>query len=297
MRRKFLLAVAAMAMLAAGAVTAQDGPVCADCHDEVAASMTHQIHMRIQEFEVQGHAVGCVGCHGDGAQHMEEGDPALIRTFADKTAEDAAACLSCHQSKGLPEWHASTHAMEDVTCFECHGIHEKRNPNASCKSCHADSYAQFQLPSHHPVREGKMGCISCHDPHAASEAQLRHNDMRVNDLCYTCHQDKEGPFIFEHEPVVEDCTLCHQPHGSVADNLLTANEPMLCYQCHEPHFHAALFSPDGHIDIGGTEYDNPFGELSMNRAFTTKCSQCHYKIHGSDLPSQTLTSGGRGLVR
>ena len=121
--------------------------------------------------------------------------------------------------------------------------------------------------------------------------------MRSNDLCYTCHQDKEGPFIFEHQPVLEDCSLCHQPHGAVADNLLTANEPMLCLQCHEIHFHAGLISPDGEIEVGGSHFENPFGEYSMNRSFTTKCSQCHSSIHGSDVPSQSLAGGGRGLVR
>lgn len=269
---------------------------CGDCHDDVAAAMTHQIHMRILPFEVRGRAVGCEGCHGDGTQHMEEGDPALIRTFKDRTADDAAACLSCHASDGLASWSASTHAAEDVSCLECHSIHSQQSPLESCNQCHAAVAAEMQLPSHHPVREGRMSCASCHDPHAATEAQLR-TEMRVNDLCYTCHQDKEGPFIFEHEPVVEDCRLCHTPHGSVANNLLTANEPMLCYQCHEPHFHAALVSPPGTVDVGGTHRENPHGTASMNVAFTTKCSQCHSQIHGTDLPSQALASGGSGLVR
>ena len=56
--------------------------------------MTNQIHMRIQPFEVSGRQVGCEGCHGDGEAHMEEGDPALIRTFKDWTPSDVAACVS-----------------------------------------------------------------------------------------------------------------------------------------------------------------------------------------------------------
>jgi DmsE family decaheme c-type cytochrome len=226
---------------------------------------------------------------------MEEGDSTLIRTFGNGP-EDADACLSCHQTKGLPEWHASTHAAEDLSCSDCHSIHTKKKPLKACKSCHADTLAAFELPSHHPLREGRMSCVSCHDPHAATEAQLR-TEQRVNDLCFQCHQDKEGPFIFEHDPVVEDCRQCHQPHGAVANNLLTANEPMLCFQCHEPHFHAGLVSPEGEIEVGGTHRENPFGTASMNVAFTTKCSQCHSQIHGTDLPSQALAGGGRGLVR
>ena len=59
-----------------------------------------------------------------------------------------------------------------------------------------------------------MSCSSCHNPHAAGESMLTNNNMRLNDLCYTCHQSQEGPFVFEHAPVVEDCGICHTPHGA-----------------------------------------------------------------------------------
>jgi DmsE family decaheme c-type cytochrome len=299
MLRKSLLtaALAAVCMVTVPAL-ANDGSMCADCHDEVAAGMTHQIHMRIQPFEVYGREVGCQGCHGDGAAHMEEGDPSLIRTFTDWTDDDVDACIACHGSKGMTEWNASTHSMENVPCGACHGIHETKRPEAACKDCHSDVIAQFQLPNHHPVPEKKMSCADCHDPHSASESMLRDNHMRLNDLCYTCHQSQEGPFIFEHEPVQESCALCHQPHGSVADSLLTANEPMLCLQCHEFHFHAGLISPEDEIvDVGGFERENPYGADGMNVSFTTKCTQCHSQIHGTDLPSQTLSGAGFGMVR
>lgn len=293
-----VLALVAVALAVVLPATSQEGAGdCGMCHDDVAEAMTRQVHMRIRSFEVDGRPVGCVGCHGEGEAHMEEGDPALIRTFAEPTAEDAAVCLDCHRAKGTPEWTASTHAMEEILCFECHTVHRETNPLESCADCHQEVYAELQLPSHHPVREGKLTCVSCHDPHLATEAQLA-THRRVNDLCFDCHQSKEGPYIFEHEPVVEDCRLCHRAHGAVADNLLTANQPMLCLQCHDIHFHAGLLSPDeGHVDVGGREFENPWGAEGMNRAFTTSCTQCHSQIHGSDLPTQSLAGGGHGMVR
>ena len=293
MKRSTLALVSVVCALALPAVAA-DSP-CADCHDEVAAEMANQIHMRIEPFEVFGRQVGCEGCHGDGTKHMEEGDPSLIRSFSNP-AEDASACLDCHSLKNQGEWNASTHAMENLTCLDCHSIHKASNPINTCKDCHQQVYAQFELPSHHPVPEGKMSCASCHDPHAATESQLN-TPMRLNDLCYECHQGKEGPFVFEHAPVVEDCSLCHSAHGSIPNNLLTVNEPTLCLQCHEFHFHAGLLSPDGEWEVGGSHYENPQGEHSFNASFTTKCTQCHSQVHGTDLPSQSTAGAGYGLVR
>lgn len=271
-----------------------DDATCLSCHeDQLLAS--DNIHARIERFEVRGHAVGCEGCHGPGAAHAEELDPELIGTFAPGGLGDTA-CLSCHQAKGLGQWHASTHAAENVGCVDCHSTHTAKVALDACQSCHGDVLAAFQLPSHHPVREAKMDCASCHDPHGSAERMLK-AVLRVNDLCTDCHQDKEGPFIFEHEPVQEDCRTCHVPHGSVANNLLVANEPALCLQCHEPHFHSGYRSSDSHeVDVGGIERGNPFGARGMNIAFTTSCSQCHSQVHGSDLPSQTVAGQGRGLT-
>ncbi len=272
------------------------GQACLECHEGSELNLDN-VHARIEPFEVREHAVGCEGCHGPGSLHAEEGEAGLIRSFADDGYAASEACMECHQTKGLTEWHASTHAAEEVACTDCHSVHEASQPQDACIGCHTEQVARFRLPSHHPVREGKMSCASCHDVHAATEAQLK-SRLRTNDLCFTCHQAKEGPFVFEHAPVQEECGICHEPHGSVANNLLTANEPMLCLQCHDLHFHAGYRSSDSSVvEVGGFERENPFGASGFNMAFTTSCTQCHSKIHGSDLPSQTVPGQGKGLLR
>ena len=44
----------------------------------------------------------------------------------------------------------------------------------------------------------------------------------------------------EHQPVTEDCSHCHRPHGSVHPRLLKARGPALCQQCHSAAFHPSL---------------------------------------------------------
>ena len=36
----------------------------------------------------------------------------------------------------------------------------------------------------------------------------------LNDTCYDCHAEFRGPYLWEHAPVPEDCSNCHDPHGS-----------------------------------------------------------------------------------
>jgi predicted CXXCH cytochrome family protein len=140
--------------------------------------------------------------------------------------------------------------------------------NDACLRCHQAERAQFSMPYHHPVREGKMSCADCHDPHGgAAGDNLRM--ASVNQLCLSCHAQYRGPFAYQHPPVTEDCLLCHFPHGSPNTNLLEVSEPALCLQCHAGHHNGA------------------------GLPLTDRCTNCHISIHGTDVPTP---SGGSRFV-
>jgi len=285
---------------------------CAACHDEdLVMGFSRTVHGRLAHFEVLDGRRGCEACHGSATAHMESGDPAAISGLkGDSPEEIAKVCTGCHSGKQMFAWYGSEHQMSGVGCTDCHRIHvgtEKgrryfnlQSPEI-CYQCHAEVRGQFLLPSRHPLKEGKMTCGACHDPHGNYPRHLQ-TDERLNDLCFNCHSAKQGPFIFEHAPVVEDCSICHVPHGSVANNLLLQTEPFLCLQCHEFHFHSAQESNEEDPVIVGDPgferpFSNPFGTFGYKVAFTTKCSQCHTQIHGSDLPSQSLPGQGKSFTR
>jgi len=311
---------------------------CATCHEKMVPAFAKTVHGRLADFETMGSEKGCESCHGPGSLHAEAGDTAFVFSFA-KLAPDqsSAICLKCHSSDSLMEWHGNLHAMADVACSDCHQIHQGANPTrkslkqsepALCYDCHQEYQAKANFPSHHPIKEGKMVCTSCHQAHGSAAKGLLKTDERPNDLCFNCHARHQGPFVFEHAPVQEDCSICHDPHGTVANNLLKQNEPFLCLQCHESHFHATRTGSstnpgntafDGNtlngstpagLPIDGTrvEFSNSHGTDAWAQAFGTKCTVCHSKVHGSDLPSQTAPSvnsagdrgwpdGARGLTR
>jgi DmsE family decaheme c-type cytochrome len=292
------ICMALLAFASPGGASSQPGrEACASCHEAVVEQFSANVHGRLREFEVDQGITGCPACHGDVEKHMESGNVKDLVRFGKDRQQDNQTCLRCHGRQGFAAFNGSVHASE-AACTTCHTIHKSSTPSSSCKGCHNDVWSQTLAPSHHPIREGGMTCASCHDVHKANPGALA-TEGRINDLCVKCHSEKEGPFIFQHEPVEEDCTLCHQPHGSTADNLLVANEPFLCLQCHEFHFHTGLETrPETPtVTVGGRAYPNVLGAHGYQRSFATKCTQCHAQIHGSDSPSQGISGRGRALTR
>jgi DmsE family decaheme c-type cytochrome len=138
----------------------------------------------------------------------------------------------------------------------------------TCSQCHKNKRAEIWRSAHMPVREGKMTCSNCHNPHGTySESLLK--EATVNDTCYKCHAEKRGPFLWEHAPVRENCMNCHEAHGSNNDFMLKISRPRLCQQCH-----ANLTGHPGNPR-------NPFSIYAINR----ECQNCHQQIHGSNSPS------------
>lgn len=289
---------------------------CLECHEDMAEHYSHNIHARLADFEMMGGQQGCEACHGPGSLHVDnDGDTEKILMLGEmKSEEVGAVCATCHVDGDLMDWTHSEHALADLSCTDCHSIHAedakkaylKQEDPELCYSCHGEMQAKSNFPSHHPVKEGKMSCGDCHNPHGDLNTH-----ERTNDLCLDCHSRYQGPFVFGHAPVEDDCTICHDPHGSVANNLLVQNEPFLCLQCHEGHFHILRkgFDPDtgsftadniarggiadiGVVDQAGTIAANPHGAEGFQKSFGTKCTTCHQVVHGSDFPSQPLTGGG-----
>ena len=287
---------------------------CLECHDGMEADYSRTVHGQLDAYQYPGLASGCESCHGPGAKHVESEDPAdIFLPTADMGNDGTDLCLDCHTTGRTLNWEMGVHAESDVSCLSCHKMHDNSARRALladteeevCFTCHMDTRNKFQLPSHHPVREGFMTCSSCHDTHGDQFKEIADGETS-RDACLVCHQQHAGPFVFEHSPVMEDCSICHDVHGTVANNLLKQNEPFICLQCHQPHFHSILAGAEGDygtppaVEAADPNYGGLTGTShgdSMKRVMLTKCTQCHQSIHGTDLPSQSIPGQGRALNR
>lgn len=281
---------------------------CLNCHDEESSDEKYQVKAIFQSRHGQrGHArspfapggLQCEACHGPGARHSQKDSNKLTTTNSFKAdsflgvAERNQACLGCHQDQTRNAWHGSAHDRSQVACTDCHKMHTaggdrvlaRATQPAVCYACHKQQRADFQKPSSHPVRHGKMGCGDCHNAHGSGAATAQLAKPTLNQTCTSCHADKRGPLLWEHAPVAEDCSTCHASHGSVRAALLSKPAPLLCQQCH---------SSQGHPSVPRTPAGLPgAGSAGAGAIFISagSCSNCHTQVHGSNHPA------GRKLLR
>jgi len=137
-----------------------------------------------------------------------------------------------------------------------------------CYTCHLDVRAEFARPFHHRVNEGLIQCADCHNPHGGFLAhQLRRTDG-YDEVCYKCHAEKQGPFVYQHEAKIKGCTVCHSPHGSTNQRMLKQNHVnLLCISCHSLN-----------ADVGPSATPSFHDQSTKYQA----CTLCHVAIHGSN---------------
>jgi predicted CXXCH cytochrome family protein len=223
---------------------------CEQCHEEIYRGFQTADHARLIAEGPNALNAGCESCHGPASLHSDSGGE--IKPPYSFTA-------------GRPE-PASVEALP--------GVPPARATETVCYQCHADVRGQFQLPSHHPVPEGRMSCTECHSLHKGSaRAGGGTALLSQEENCLKCHPAQRGPYVFEHEALREGCTTCHTAHGSVNARMLTERNSNLCLKCHFQQVKG------GSILIGGSDHTL---RLQQGTCWT---AGCHEAVHGSRVNS------------
>lgn len=270
------------------------GSECLECHeashDRNVASFALDAHGKSGKFLKDSRATKCDSCHGNPEKHMGSGKPEdIINPAKLPSAQANEWCLRCHSGdQHTFAWQGSEHDRKDMSCLSCHSVHHAKSPERlltnftvedTCLNCHKEQRkALFQRSTHLFRTEQhnmKVGCASCHNPHGGEGRKMLVSPT-VNTLCYNCHAEKRGPFLWEHPPAREDCMVCHSPHGANNPKLLVARGHLLCQQCH-------IHMLPRHSTTAG----RPLDIWSINRG----CVNCHNQVHGSNHP------GGRTFGR
>lgn len=262
---------------------------CKSCHEDMPVKGFYR------SFEDSPHFVttldtrkrpqwhGCEACHGPGKEHVEGGGD-KTKIFSFKNASDkeiTQRCLACHAS-GTQHMNAinSEHAKNGVSCISCHSPHHaqtkefllvKSQPEL-CYTCHLSKKAEFEMPFHHRVNEGLIQCSDCHNVHGTAGPKQVRTSSSQDAICFKCHTDKQGPFVYEHAAVkIAGCASCHNVHGAPNAHMLKLSSVnLLCLQCHTTSsFSGAPGAPSFHNQA----------------SFFQSCTLCHVAIHGSNFSS------------
>ena len=201
----------------------------------------------------------CAGCHPKQYEEFKHSTHSRIAIPGDKDKVGVQGCETCHGPGSL---HAEAGGGKGV------GIINPRKDPSICFSCHLDKKAEFRLPYHHPVLEGKMSCADCHNAHGEDVRPWSATSMKdINEACYKCHKDQRGPFVWEHEALREGCATCHKIHGSIHEKMLLARDANLCLRCH---------TQVGFPTIGKSSHAT---RLPTGTCFS---AACHTAVHGSN---------------
>jgi hypothetical protein len=207
---------------------------CVFCH----ANRSHPVEGSLATYEVPiftGHAIGCQRCHGPGEHHaaLHDGsadDVNLAETIvnparlAPKLRE--AVCQQCHLSGAAKVLRrGKTHydfrpgmPLEEVirVFVDAGGERDTARFVGHVEQMHASRCFQ--------ASEGRMGCITCHDPHEQPPQDARIGYFRSR--CLTCHEQQGCTESADaREATGDNCIECHMPslgteirHAAISDH-------------------------------------------------------------------------------
>jgi DmsE family decaheme c-type cytochrome len=277
--------------------------VCTRCHDQAEAKPVLSIYQTAHGVKADSRTPGCQSCHGASTDHVKNeaaADPrppvdvSFNKRHGSGSDKEVATCLACHENGQRQHWEGSKHESAKVGCANCHASHVRKDPvlvktqqPEVCFACHKSERAQIHRVSTHPVASGSMSCSDCHNPHGSTGPSLMRKGT-INQTCTSCHAEKRGPFLWEHEPVSESCVSCHTPHGSNNAALLKTRTPFLCQNCHSGD-HAAQVNSAANLRSGRVTTGN--GAFAAANAAPRaqlvgkNCQACHFQTHGTNDPA------------
>ncbi|HLJ93226.1 MAG TPA: multiheme c-type cytochrome [Gemmataceae bacterium] len=214
------------------------GPDCLFCH----ANQVEHVNNTANRYRLplfRGTAIGCERCHGPGQLHVQRHQESGEVAGVDETIVNPRQL-----ERGLRE----------AVCQQCHLQGEQRvlrrgrkyfdfRPGLPLQLFFVDFVkpakyqgdAKFVGTVEQMIasrcyqasnRSGKMGCITCHDPHGRPSVQKKSTHYRAR--CLSCHGEEECglPRSVRLKQSAEDsCIVCHMPrtgsdvnHTSITDH-------------------------------------------------------------------------------
>ena len=198
---------------------------CITCHAGRVAAIPGQSN-RFEADPFIEESISCERCHGPAAEHVAlhrrgpapgEPDPIVNPEDLSPSQRDAV-CFQCHlQGKERILRYGRTHydfrpgdEIADVWTVFVTGSRVSHDQTTEAVS----QVEQMLASTCYQSSDGRLGCISCHDPHSIPEPSRRIEFYRSR--CLECHNPESTecslPLAQRREVTAEDsCIECHMP--------------------------------------------------------------------------------------
>jgi hypothetical protein len=199
-------------------------PECIACHSGRPRPVLNG-NGRFQDPPFTELAIGCENCHGPGQSHVaaaQMGSPLGSITNPAKCSPWLAdnICMSCHQAgdarvllpgKTYRDFQPGTELDDTLSIFLA-PLTRASAPQDDL----LEHYLSMRLSQCYLKSGGRLGCISCHDPHLQPTQQEAPAYFR--EKCLTCHNEKSCALplsLRQHQTPPDDCAGCHMPKRNV----------------------------------------------------------------------------------
>lgn len=196
------------------------GEGCIFCH----ADSFHAIAGTVNQYGKPpfGHlAVSCDRCHGPVEAHVAHPvNSNIVNPENLEPVERDSVCEQCHligvarvlnPGKHFTDFHAGQPLETTFT------VYRKEIPPGTAGAFRVISHSeQLALSQCYRKSSGRLGCITCHDPHNEPAEPVAYYRAR----CLECHA--KTTFASDHPAKTSDCIRCHMPKRDADDGGHTA---------------------------------------------------------------------------
>ncbi len=203
---------------------------CLFCHANRAERVSSANNRYRAPIFFQGHAIGCERCHGPGELHVSgptvvDGRDSTIVNPADlPPSRRDAVCEQCHLIGPRRIARVDTRSEDFRPGLEFHRFWSVFVPEASAGTNKFAGQAEQMHDSRcYRASQGRLGCISCHDPHVFPPPEER--VVYFRNRCLECHTDRGcrlAANVREERTPANDCIGCHMPRSNSSNSVHVA---------------------------------------------------------------------------